>query len=473
MNKREQQLNDYEAELSYLSAIYSDNDFCQHLSGEHFTLKKYRDVNDIFNAFVEKGEATDRQTIKPELLDRGYDEIQADELVDEITLNYISGFNAPYFADRLRSARRKRLLMQLSKKLIEATFSDDVDQITRLKQAIADVEAKTTTTPIALLSTEYLLTTKFPDPHWAIKEVLPAGLAMIAGRPKAGKSWLSLQMARDVATGKRFLEHYQTTRSKTVYIALEDSERRLAGRMKLQQWTTTRNTKFMLSSQFPGLRSLEAMTADYGLIFVDTFTRSMDGDQYSPQDMKAILDPLQRAALRNNSCVVFIDHMPKRSGRDNEHSVIDDVFGSVAKTGVADVIWGLYRDASSASGVLAGTGRDIMDFKLHLVFENGVWITADISARAQYSEYKHLVLDAIVEAGDISQSDIAIQTGLNKGSVSKAVEYLEAFGLALCHRDKRRLIWQSTIAGREILEKWDSVAPKARRILMSAEMATK
>lgn len=466
MDDRERQLNDYEAEVSYLAAVYVDNDFNQSLSRDFFTPKKYKDFNDVLNVMGEQPFPAREDVTVPELTDRGYGELEALKLINEVSTALVSGFSAPYFADRLKTARRKRMLMQLSKKLIEATFTDDADQMDRLKNAIADVEAQTLPSDVKLLSTEYLLTTDFPEPHWAVKELLPAGLAMLAGRPKAGKSWLALQMARDVSTGQRFLSHYNTTRSKVLYIALEDSERRLAGRMKLQQWRATRMTKFMLSSQFPGLRSLEAMTADYGLIFVDTFTRSMDGDQCSPQEMKSVLDPLQNVSLRNNCCVCFVDHMPKRSGRENEYSVIDDVFGSVAKTGVADVVWGLYRDASTPSGVLAGTGRDIMDFKAHLIFEEGVWLMADVSARAQYSEYKHLVLEAIAEAGDISQTDITTQTGLNKGSVSKATEYLEAFGLAIVHRDRRRLVWQSTMAGREILEKWNEAAPVAKQILM-------
>jgi DNA-binding MarR family transcriptional regulator len=467
-------LNDTEAEYGYITALMVDNDYNENLDDHFFTSWETKLVNKVLNKHRNSKNlmtlADDELLFISEIREDGkLDEIEAFSLWRKLTDIYTPSFHAPLFAARLRRARQRRLLTGLAEKLLNATINDDDTAIERLKTAISEVERRVSDTRASVLSTEFLLTTDFPEPHWAIKDILPAGLAMIAGRPKAGKSWMALQMARDISTGARFLERYHTTVTKTLYIALEDSERRLAGRMKLQNWKETTNAKFMLSEQFykiGGLRALGGLSEVFGVIFIDTFTRSMDGDQVSPQEMKAILDPLQNAALTNNSVICFIDHMPKRSGRENEHAVIDDVFGSVAKTGVADVIWGLYRDASTPTGVLAGTGRDLMDFKNNLVFESGVWLMADLSARAQHSEARHIVLETIAQAGDISQSDIVEETGMHKGTVSKALDYLESFGLLLSHRSGRRIVWQCSIAGRQILEQWNAQETVARQVLM-------
>ena len=465
-------LFDTESERAYLSAILRDSDFNEHLTGEFFGREDYKIANNVLNNLPTVDDNT--TLFMTELQDAGLSEKDTWALWSELTAEFTPAYHAPHFATRLRRARQRRLLTGLAEKLLKATMEDDNDAIERLKRAINEVERRVSDGKATVLSSEYLLTTTFPEPHWAIKDIMPAGLAMLAGRPKAGKSWLALQIARDVSTGGNFLDRYQTTQTKVLYIALEDSERRLQGRMKIQAWKQTTNAKFMLSEQFHeigGLRALAGLIEIFGVIFIDTFTRSMDGDQVSPQEMKSILDPLQNAALSSNSTICFVDHMPKRTGRENEYAVIDDVFGSVAKTGVADVVWGLYRDASTPTGVLAGTGRDLMDFKSNLVFENGVWLMADLSARAQHSEARHAVLETIAQAGDISQSDIVDETGMHKGTVSKALDYLESFGLLLSHRSGRRIVWQTSIAGRQVLEQWNAQAGVAKQVLLGENVA--
>jgi hypothetical protein len=53
-----------------------------------------------------------------------------------------------------------------------------------------------------------LLATQFPEPRWAVPDLVPVGLSFLAGRPKVGKSWLALQMAIAVGTGGRVLDNF-------------------------------------------------------------------------------------------------------------------------------------------------------------------------------------------------------------------------------------------------------------------------
>ena len=46
-----------------------------------------------------------------------------------------------------------------------------------------------------------ILRAEFPEPKWAVPGLLSAGLNMLGGRPKLGKSWLSLQTAVAVGAG--------------------------------------------------------------------------------------------------------------------------------------------------------------------------------------------------------------------------------------------------------------------------------
>jgi len=50
-----------------------------------------------------------------------------------------------------------------------------------------------------------LLARNFPKPKWLVPDLLPGGLAMLAGKPKSGKSWLALNWAVAIATGSETL----------------------------------------------------------------------------------------------------------------------------------------------------------------------------------------------------------------------------------------------------------------------------
>ena len=41
---------------------------------------------------------------------------------------------------------------------------------------------------------DHLNATRFPEPVWVVPDVIPSGLVPIGGRPKIGKSWLTLQL---------------------------------------------------------------------------------------------------------------------------------------------------------------------------------------------------------------------------------------------------------------------------------------
>jgi hypothetical protein len=71
----------------------------------------------------------------------------------------------------------------------------------------------------------------FPAIRWVIEDLVPGGLAILAAKPKLGKSWLMLDTAVAVAQGGEVLGK-TTAKGDVLYSALEDSLRRLKDRMK-------------------------------------------------------------------------------------------------------------------------------------------------------------------------------------------------------------------------------------------------
>ncbi|MGH3737200.1 MAG: AAA family ATPase, partial [Micromonosporaceae bacterium] len=76
-----------------------------------------------------------------------------------------------------------------------------------------------------------LLAAEFPEPRWAVPDLIPEGVTLLAGQPKVGKSWLSLGLAVAVASGGKALGDIDVEPGAVLYAALEDTPRRLQDRL--------------------------------------------------------------------------------------------------------------------------------------------------------------------------------------------------------------------------------------------------
>ena len=57
-------------------------------------------------------------------------------------------------------------------------------------------------TPLEYIDSETLMNKVLPPIHFAISDLLPQGLSILAGAPKIGKSWLALWLCLRVARGE-------------------------------------------------------------------------------------------------------------------------------------------------------------------------------------------------------------------------------------------------------------------------------
>ena len=83
---------------------------------------------------------------------------------------------------------------------------------------------------------ETLLATPLPPVRWLIPDLLPAGLSLLAGASKSGKSWLCLWLCLQLAQGVEIWG--RAVQPQTVlYLSLEDTPKRIQNR--LSQLTET------------------------------------------------------------------------------------------------------------------------------------------------------------------------------------------------------------------------------------------
>jgi RecA-family ATPase len=65
---------------------------------------------------------------------------------------------------------------------------------------------------------------------FTIADILPHGLFILSGSAKVGKSWLALDLCNCVAGGDTIWD-YPTTQGEALYLALEDTPKRMRERL--------------------------------------------------------------------------------------------------------------------------------------------------------------------------------------------------------------------------------------------------
>lgn len=282
-----------------------------------------------------------------------------------------------------------------------------------------------------------LLGADFPDPVWAVPGVIPVGLTFLAGRPKVGKSWLALQVAGAVGTGGQALGR-EVKAGRVLYLALEDSPRRLKARLQTQQ--VQRAAAITFKTSWPnlaegGLAELQAEIEKdgYTLIVVDTLSRALGrADQQDIAEMTTILGNLQRIAQLYNLAILLIDHHRKPAGL--LANPIDDILGSTAKAAVADSALGLFREQGKHGATLKVTGRDLEELELALEWDSLIccWQVLGEAGQVRKDSLQADILAAIPELEGLGElattAHIAQHLGKNKGNVSRALADLALVG---------------------------------------------
>lgn len=308
--------------------------------------------------------------------------------------------------------------------------------------------------PLTMIDSVDLLNKHHPDPIWAVPGLIPVGLTLLAGRPKVGKSWLSMQIALAVATGGMALGQ-RVVQGRVLYLALEDSERRLQQRMKAQGWPADMpgQVKFMLSEAFRneieylntggGKRLIRHLEKEqYRLVVIDTFSRAFRGDQNDSSEMTAALDLLQSTVNRLALACIIIDHHTKPKGVDP--NPIDDILGSSAKAAVPDTLIGLYKEQGKSGAKLSVKGREVIERTLQLRWDAELhcWQNEGEAEEFNMTEQRQAILEALAVLTEASADQIAEHLALNRGNTHKRLQAMVEANL-LARRARRGKMFYS------------------------------
>lgn len=298
-----------------------------------------------------------------------------------------------------------------------------------------------------IVSAYDLLTTAYPDPVWAIPSHLPVGLTIFGAVPKAGKSWMALQIAQAVATGGMVFGQ-KIQKGPVLYLALEDSRRRLQDRMKAQNWPVdpTIQCDFLTLADFMsqfgplhlgGFTVLEQWIASqcYRLVVIDTLSRAFTGiqDIDKNQQVTKALGPIQEMSNVNNCATFILDHHNKAAA-GGDPNPINNILGSVAKGAVLDTAWGLYREKGKAGAKLIITGRDVEEHTLNLNWDVMLKCWQDTSSPNNSSPFsisplQQKILDLLRTVGASIFMDIVKIGAFDKGNCFKALQDMRNLGI--------------------------------------------
>jgi hypothetical protein len=283
--------------------------------------------------------------------------------------------------------------------------------------------------PPRIISVADLIKKELSPPVMIVDYLLSEGLALLAGSPKVGKSWLALLICLCVAQGSKALSKFQCVQGSAIYLGLEDSERRLQGRIiKLLGESTIPQycycacewPQFRIGGVSTGANGFSTLCsfldshADTRLVVIDTLAKVRSNNNSASMYERDYRDMeiLQKLALDRKLAIILVHHLRKQNSRNQ----IDDVSGSAGLTGCADTIWILNKSGQGdQDGTLWISGRDVEEQTLSLQIDQNTrrWVYLGDADEEDISDERKAIIEFLSRA-ESPKSPLEIAEGLGQ-----------------------------------------------------------
>ena len=236
-----------------------------------------------------------------------------------------------------------------------------------------------------------------PEPiRWVLPGMIPEGLTLLVGAPKAGKSWWNLGLLVSLASGrpdKVFDWGQHQDPSPSLYLALEDPQRRIHGRMT-QVLTGLPNLDFSAHGagdvwlDIPpigdgGRAEIERWLEEHPTtraIMVDVLAKVRGSGKAGETQTLYQLDYDAIGILKDIAddygIGVVVTHHDRKKG---DEDFLNMVSGTKGLTGAADTILYLTRPRGGSKGEMKLESRDVEEcvFDMEFDYEQGRWHILD------------------------------------------------------------------------------------------------
>ena len=267
-------------------------------------------------------------------------------------------------------------------------------------------DMKDLTKNVRAINAQDLRHKKFDPINWAIDGFIPSGLSILAGGPKVGKSLLALHLAISIATGGCALGKINVEQGDVLYLALEDTERRLQERINgsgLDERCSLEHLDIITSiprQDQGGLSYIKLWLSTHKeakLVIVDTlqkFRKQSKGKLNVYAEDYEALSELKKVADEYNVAFLVIHHLKKMSAKEEMTSDwINQLSGSAGITGCADTILVLKRERASTRGILRRTGRDVEEKDFSMKLDGFGWFLEGNAEEFNMPDWKKQILE--------------------------------------------------------------------------------
>lgn len=275
-------------------------------------------------------------------------------------------------------------------------------------------------TAIPSLQTEgadELLARDLPPVKMVVGNVIPAGLLLLAGDPKAGKSLLMQHLALCIAMGAPAWGSLEVERGDVLYIANEGGDRSFRARLAAMLGDDEAPSTLRIAYRSEGLGErlefqLDAWLTEHPearLVVIDTYasvapdTRGVNRHQ---EDYNALAGLADLATRHPNVLIVVIHHTRKAEGEDVMHRIS----GSQGMTAATDGNAVLVRHTAARQCVLSIRPRNAEESNLVLERdpETLAWHVVGDDERSQLSDGRQRILALLETSPDgLSPKDVA------------------------------------------------------------------
>lgn len=270
-----------------------------------------------------------------------------------------------------------------------------------------------------------LLALDLPEVSWAVPDIIPEGVTILAGKPKLGKSWLALGLCVAVASGGHALGKKEVEKGESLYLSLEDTSRRLQSRLKKVLNGASAPEGMHVNTEWPrlnegGAEALDEWLTEHPscrLVVLDTYSKVKPraaGRRSAYDEDRDAVAPLDPLVEKHGVSILLVHHVRKMPAEDP----MDEITDSVGLTSGVDGALVLKRDRGEGDAYLHVMGREIEEeTELALTWdpELASWTLAGDADEYRVSKDRRQVIDHL-ESADGPQKPQEIADALEKST---------------------------------------------------------
>lgn len=287
--------------------------------------------------------------------------------------------------------------------------------------------------PFRPYTLEELFALPLPDLEWAVDGILPLGaLTMLAGREKAGKSLLAIDLCCSVALGETFLG-LTTRKGPVIYVPAEENVRevrdRIDQRMKGRRDATVltlpvngyQQERLHLTSDVEMAQLLATIKQFKPVVVVlDPLRELHEGEENNADQMSPLLKTPRQIAHSCNTAIVVNHHMNKQGGAR----------GSTALVAAVDQYWAYHTpnddrdeddDVDVTGGYIRIKGRYTSRLRIDVKLGPGLrWEKADRPKPVENEKnLPRRIVVALTEKPNLTFNELAEALGANRETVRR------------------------------------------------------